>query len=104
MRATGTIGPGWWLQICRDLNWSQFNPAVAAVSGGPEVFTRKLPEVPNADLVDLLLDADEPTRKLLLFQALRVGDLKKSEAEKLMSQVVRLERAAMSRRPSVKAA
>jgi len=68
------------------------------------VLTRKLPEVPNADLVDLLLDADEPTRKLLLFQALQTGDLKKSEAEKLMAQVVRLEHAAAPRRAKAKAA
>jgi len=68
------------------------------------VLTRKLPEVPNADLVDLLLDADEPTRKLLLFQALQTGDLKKSEAEKLMAQVVRLEQAAAPRRAKAKAA
>jgi len=68
------------------------------------VLTRKLPEVPTADLIDLLLDADEPTRKLLLFQALQSGDLKKSEAEKLMTQVVRLEHAAIPRRTKVKAA
>jgi hypothetical protein len=68
------------------------------------VLTRKLHEVPNADLIDLLLDADEPTRKLLIFQALQTGDLKKSEAEKLMAQVVRLERAAVQRRPKGKAA
>lgn len=74
--------------------------------GGPipevEVFTRKLPEVPNADLIDLLLDADQPTRKLLLFQALQTGDLKKSEAEDLMAQVARLERAAAPRRAKAK--
>jgi hypothetical protein len=69
----------------------------------PEVFTRKLPEVPNADLIDLLLDADEPTRKLLLLQALQSGDLKKSEPEKLMAQVARLERAASPRGTKVKA-
>jgi hypothetical protein len=68
------------------------------------VLTRKLHEVPNADLIDLLLDADEPTRKLLIFQALQTGDLKKSEAEKLMAQVVRLERAAAPRRAKAKAA
>lgn len=66
------------------------------------MFTRKLPEVPNADLIDLLLDADQPTRKLLLFQALQTGDLKKSEAEDLMAQVARLERAAAPRRAKAK--
>jgi hypothetical protein len=53
--------------------------------------------VPHADLIDLLLDADEPTRKLLLFQALQTGQLKKSEAEELIAQVARLERAASPR-------
>jgi hypothetical protein len=47
----------------------------------------KLTEVTYAELIDLLLDADEPTRKLLLEQALAVGDLTKSEAEKLIELV-----------------
>jgi hypothetical protein len=69
------------------------------------VFTRKLPEVPNADLIDLLLDADQPTRKLLLFQALQAGSIMKSEAEEIIAQVARLERAAAPRRvkPKVEA-
>jgi hypothetical protein len=58
------------------------------------VFKSKMPEVPQADLIDLLLDADESTRKLLVFQALQAGTLKKSEAESVMAQVLRLERAA----------
>ena len=58
------------------------------------MLSRKQTEVPNADLIDLLLDADEPTRKLLIFQALQSGDLKKSEAEDLIAQVSRLERVA----------
>ena len=58
------------------------------------MFHRKLPEVPQADLIDLLLDADEPTRKLLVFTALQAGTLKKSEADQVMAQVMRLERAA----------
>jgi hypothetical protein len=68
------------------------------------VFNRKMPEVPQADLIDLLLDADEPTRKLLVFQALQAGTLKKSEAEDVMAQVMRLERAAAPRnsKPRVK--
>jgi hypothetical protein len=57
----------------------------------------KPPQVPHADLIDLLLDADEPTRKLLLFQALQTGALKKSEAEELIGMVTRLERAASPR-------
>ena len=68
------------------------------------MFTRKLPEVANADLIDLLLDADEPTRKLLLFQALQSGHLKKSEAEELIAQVARLERAAGPQRSKARAA
>lgn len=68
------------------------------------MLTRKLPEVPTADLIDLLLDADEPTRKLLLFQALQSGHLKKSEAEELIAQVARLERAAGPQRSKARAA
>jgi hypothetical protein len=67
------------------------------------VFTRKMPEVPQADLIDLLLDADEPTRKLLVFQALQAGTLKKSEAEEVLAQVMRLERAAAPRSEKTKA-
>ncbi len=62
-----------------------------------EVLNRKRQEVPHADLIDLLLDADEPTRRLLVFQALQTGLLKKSEADDLMAQVKRLERAAAPR-------
>lgn len=66
--------------------------------------TRKVEQVPHADLIDLLLDADEPTRKLLIFQALQAGLLKKSEAEQVIAQVARLERAAAPRRPRMVAA
>jgi hypothetical protein len=59
------------------------------------VFRRKKPpQVQHVDLIDLLLDSDEPTRRLLLFQALRAGALKKSEAEEVIATVSRLERAA----------
>jgi hypothetical protein len=58
------------------------------------VLKRKQPEAPHADLIDLLLDADEETRKLIVFQALQTGTLKKSEAEDLIAQVVRLQRIA----------
>lgn len=58
------------------------------------VFHRKLPEVPQADLIDLLLNADEPTRRLLVFEALRAGTLRTGEAEEVMAHVIRLERAA----------
>ena len=56
--------------------------------------SKKAAEAAKADLIDLLLDADEPTRKLLLFQALQTGNLKKSEAEELIAHVARLERVA----------
>jgi hypothetical protein len=56
-----------------------------------------------SDLIDLLLDADEPTRKLILFQALQTGMLKKSEAEEMIGQVARLERAASPRQVQVAA-
>jgi hypothetical protein len=72
------------------------------------VLTRKVRQVPHADLIDLLLDADEPTRKLIIFQALQAGALKKSEAEEVIAQVARLERAAAPRpatpRPAARAA
>ena len=55
---------------------------------------KKPPQVQHVDLIDLLLDSDEPTRKLLLFQALQAGTLKKSEAEEVMATVSRLERVA----------
>lgn len=61
------------------------------------MLSRKVQQVPHADLIDLLLDADEPTRKLLIFQGLQTGALKKSEAEAVIAQVARLERAAAPR-------
>lgn len=61
------------------------------------MLTRKPEKVPHADLIDLLLDADEPTRKLLLSQALQTGMVKKSEAEEIVAQVARLERAGAPR-------
>lgn len=57
------------------------------------MLTRKVQQVPHADLIDLLLDADAPTRKLIIFQALQAGALKKSDAEEVIAQVARLERA-----------
>ena len=68
------------------------------------MLNRRAQEVPNADVIDLLLDADEPTRKLLMFQALQSGTLKKSEAEQVIAQVARLERAAAPRTATPKAA
>jgi hypothetical protein len=62
------------------------------------LFHRKPSQIPHADLhadlIDLLLDSDEPTRKLLLFQALQSGSLVKSEAEEILAMASRLERAA----------
>jgi hypothetical protein len=58
---------------------------------------------PLADLIDLLLDADEPTRKLLLFQALQTGVLKKSQAEEVLARVSRLEGVMAPKAPRAKA-
>jgi hypothetical protein len=72
----------------------------------PEVreVSKKAPEDRLADLIDLLLDADEPTRRLLLFQALQSGAVKKSQAEEVIAQVARLERAAAPRQGNVTSA
>ena len=59
--------------------------------------TRKPVKVSRADLIDLLLDADETTRKLLIFEALQTGALRKSEAEQIIDQLIGLERAAAAR-------
>jgi hypothetical protein len=53
-----------------------------------------MPLLSRTDLIDLLLDADEVTRKLLIFQALQTGALKRSEAEEVVAQVIGIERAA----------
>lgn len=66
--------------------------------------SKKAPEDRLADLIDLLLDADEPTRRLLIFQALQSGAVKKSEAEDVIAQVGRLERAASPRQGNVTSA
>ncbi len=58
------------------------------------MFRRKPRDVPHADLIDLLLDADAPTRKLLIFEALQAGTLGKSEADDILAMASRLERAA----------
>ena len=54
------------------------------------MLNRKPSKVPHADLIDLLLDSDEPTRKLLIFQALQTGDLKKSQADELIAWITGL--------------
>jgi hypothetical protein len=53
----------------------------------------------HADLVGLLLDADETTRDHLMLQVLENGVLKRSEADALMAHVLRLERVAGPRSP-----
>jgi hypothetical protein len=58
------------------------------------LFHRKPPQIPHTDLIDLLLNSDEPTRNLLLLQALQSGQLTKSEAEEILAMASRLERAA----------
>jgi hypothetical protein len=55
--------------------------------------SRKPAKVSQSDLVDLLLDADEPTRRLLIFRALQTGALRKSEAEAVIAQMIGRERA-----------
>ena len=61
------------------------------------MLTRKLPPpVSRADLIDLLLDADELARRLLIFRALQTGALKRREAEEIVAQVIGIERAAFS--------
>ena len=66
--------------------------------------SKKAAQDRQADLIDLLLDADEPTRRLLIFQALQTGVVKKSEAEEMIAQVARLERAASPRQTNIAAA
>ncbi|HEX7496717.1 MAG TPA: hypothetical protein VF349_08800 [Candidatus Limnocylindrales bacterium] len=61
------------------------------------MFHRKPPQIPHTDLIDLFLNSDEPTRKLLLFKALQSGALAKSEAEEILAMASRLERAAAPR-------
>ncbi|MGD0121904.1 MAG: hypothetical protein ABSC46_05010 [Candidatus Limnocylindrales bacterium] len=61
------------------------------------MFNRRQPEVEDVghvDLIDLLLDADEATRRRLMSQAIQSGALNRSEAEDLMTQAARLELAA----------
>ena len=69
------------------------------------MFNRKQPvvqHVEHADLIDLLLDADEATRRQLMSQAIQSGALKRSEAEDLMVRAARLERAAGPRLSELK--
>jgi hypothetical protein len=61
------------------------------------VFRRKPPVVPYTDLIDLLLESDEPTRKQLLVEALQSGLIGQSEADEVMAMASRLERAAAPR-------
>ena len=61
------------------------------------VFRRKPPVVPHTDLIDLLLESDEPTRKQLLVEALQTGSIGQTEADEIMAMARRLERAAAPR-------
>lgn len=69
------------------------------------MFNHKQPQaarsdgVQHAELIDLLLDSDDLTRRQLMLQVLQTGAVKKSEAEELMAQVLRLERVAGPRSP-----
>lgn len=61
------------------------------------VFRRKqrlVQHVAHADLIDLLLDADEATRRQLISHGIQNGTFDKSEADDLMARVARLKRAA----------
>ena len=61
------------------------------------VFRRKrslVQHVEHADLIDLLLDADEATRRQLMSHGIQNGTLGKSEVDDLMARVARLKRAA----------
>jgi hypothetical protein len=70
------------------------------------VFNRKQPQAQQpdeneqADLIDLLLDADERTRSQLMRQAVRSGTLSDADAAELLAQVIRLERVAGPRTPA----
>jgi hypothetical protein len=61
---------------------------------GALVFNRKQVQFEPSDFIDLLLDADEATRRQLVFQAVQSGTLSRSEADDLMAQTTRLERVA----------
>jgi len=56
------------------------------------VFHRQSAEFVNAEIMDLLLDADEPTRQILVSQL--THQIKHDELERILLQVARLERAA----------
>jgi hypothetical protein len=70
------------------------------------VFNRKQPQAEppdeneQADLIDLLLAADQPTRSQLMLQAVRSGTLSRADADELLAQVMRLERVAGPRTPA----
>lgn len=49
--------------------------------------TGKLRPVSQTDLLDLLLDADELTRNLLIHKALQTGALRKDDAEQVVAQI-----------------
>ncbi len=68
--------------------------------GGPHVFSRKQPhvqhedDVDHEDLIDLLLDAYEPTRRQLIRRVIQSGVMSRGDAEDLLAYVIRLERVA----------
>jgi hypothetical protein len=62
--------------------------------------SRKVTKISSTDLIDLLLAADECTRKLLIFRALQTGAIKKSEAEEVVAQMMGLERVMGMERPA----
>ena len=67
------------------------------------MFNRKQVQFEPSDFIDLLLDADEATRRQLVSQAVQSGTLSRSEADDLMAQAARLERVAGPRLAEPKA-
>ena len=61
---------------------------------------RQTEHVKDADMIDLLLYADEATRRQLVAQAIQSGALTSRQADDLMAQTARLERAAGPRSES----
>ena len=61
------------------------------------VFSRKkrvVQHVAHADLIDLLLNADEAARRQLVSHGIQSGTFGQGEADDLLAQVARLKRAA----------
>jgi hypothetical protein len=64
------------------------------------VFRQRMPTPEHTDLIDLLLNTEPEMRKLVIFEALKAGELAAHEVESLVGMVGRLERAATPRQRS----